>query len=112
MSDDSSEKKLDDFRKEVREQMSSVGDELKELTKALRDLIRLDGDIRRIQDAVGRIGRQADDHEIRVRRIESLCQSQEGSVKNISNIQMMFMAAGFSFIGALVTGLVMRFLYK
>ena len=64
------EQKLEDFRTEVREQFNRVGDELKELTQALRDLIRIDGDIRRLREAIKRIGGQVDDHEKRLRSAE------------------------------------------
>ena len=47
------DKKLETFRGEIGERFDRVHDDLKELTKALRDLIRLDGDIRRLQDAIG-----------------------------------------------------------
>lgn len=64
-------KRLDVLGGEVKSQLGVVNVELRELTKALRDLIRLDGDIRRLQDAVGRIGRETEDHEKRLRVIES-----------------------------------------
>lgn len=96
------ERKLDDFRREVRGRMDTVGEELKELTKALRDLIRLDGDIRRIQDAVGRIGRQADDHEERMRALETTGSAQAATVKHLSAGQALFLAAGSSMLTGLI----------
>ena len=46
-------------------------DEVKELTKALRELIRIDGDIKRLSEAIGRIGGESEDHEARLRVLES-----------------------------------------
>ena len=46
--------------------------ELKEITHALRDLIRLDGDLKRQNDAILRIGKQVDGHEVRLHEIETV----------------------------------------
>lgn len=96
------ESKLDDFRVEVRKRMDTVGDELRELTKALRELIRIDGDIRRIQDAVGRIGRQVDDHEERTRALETAGSAHAVTVKHLSAGQALVLAAGSSMLTGLI----------
>jgi hypothetical protein len=63
---------LNALKVSVNEQFDGVRNDLKELTSALRDLIRLDGDIKRVQDAVHRIGTQVDDHETRLRGVETV----------------------------------------
>lgn len=62
---------MESFKKSINGQLEGVKQELRELTNALRELIRIDGDIKRVQDAMSRIGRQVDDHEIRVRKVEN-----------------------------------------
>ena len=61
---------LESFKKSIGGRLDGVQSELRELTKALRELIRIDGDIKRVQDAMARIGRQVDDHEERLRTVE------------------------------------------
>lgn len=64
--------KFEKLRHSVDEQFGGVRKELKELTQALRDLIRLDGDLKRQNDAIVRIGRQVDDHENQLRDIQQV----------------------------------------
>lgn len=66
------ERKLEVFRAEASEQFAGVRDEIKELALALRELIRLDGDLKRQNDALLRIGRQVDGHDVRLHEIETV----------------------------------------
>jgi hypothetical protein len=66
------ERKVEELRSEVGRQLGGVREELKELTKALRDLIRLDGDMKRTNDALIRIGKQVDGHETRLHTMETI----------------------------------------
>lgn len=71
---------LTEFKADVRGQFDGVRADLRELTQALRELIRLDGDIRRIDDKVIRIGAEVDDHENRLREMEKSDAAQTRSV--------------------------------
>jgi len=57
-------------REDLDQLRASLEKKIDGLTEALRDLIRIDGDMKRIQDAQSRIGRQVDDHETRLRVVE------------------------------------------
>lgn len=67
---DALKKELMDFKAEINKQLSGVRTDLKELTKALRDLIRLEGNIAQLSDLVGRHATESRDHEKRIRKIE------------------------------------------
>lgn len=71
---------LDELRGDIGKRFDSVHTELKELTKALRDLVRIDGDQRRIEEKVNRIGSEVGDHEKRIRHLERSDAGQEKSV--------------------------------
>ena len=64
------ERKLEHMRVEVNRRFDVVHGDLKELTQALREMIRLDGDLKRQNDALVRVGRQVDAHEERLHDIE------------------------------------------
>lgn len=68
---DELKRNLDALRENVNEQFSGVREDIKELTAAFRELIRMDGDLKRVNDAMSRIGKQVDDHEERLRRMEN-----------------------------------------
>ncbi len=57
------EGRFEQFRSDVNSKLDGIG-------QALQELIRLDGDIKRQQDAIVRIGRQVDSHETRMRDLE------------------------------------------
>lgn len=59
------------MRLSFNEQFVGVRQDIKELTAAFRELIRMDGDLKRINDAMARIGSQVDDHEQRLRFVEN-----------------------------------------
>ncbi len=52
---------LDELKREVRDSISGMRSDIKELAKALHELIRLDGDLSRVADITNRIGKQVDD---------------------------------------------------
>lgn len=83
------------FKAEVNTKLDTVSSEIKELTRALRELIRLDGDIRRQNDALARIGRQVDDHEVRLRRVE-IEDSKQGARIGYSERWIWMAATGVS----------------
>lgn len=64
------ESKVESLSQNVNSQLSGVRTDIKELTSALRDLIRMDGEIKNISLLVNRIGGEVDDHEERMRKLE------------------------------------------
>lgn len=64
------EDKLESLRGEVRAGLGELRGDVKELTAALRELVRIDGETKRQNDALRRIGVQTDDHEKRLRVVE------------------------------------------
>lgn len=90
------------YRTEVAAQLGGVRDEIRELTVAFRELIKLDGDIKRTNDAVGRIGRESDDHEIRLRALEAIS-AKNGAIMGMSGTAASLAAgAGASLIVAII----------
>ncbi len=107
------EQKLETFRGAVGERFDEVGvrfdrvhDDLKDLTKALRDLIRIDGDIRRLQDATGRIGRECEDHEKRLRVLEQDGAGTRVKVGVIGRGQLLLFSTIAAGLGAVFSGVV------
>lgn len=98
------ERKLEEMRDDVRTQFAEVRDDLKELTKALRELIRLDGDIRRLQDACGRIGRESEDHEKRLRALEQTRGADAMTVKHLDRTQWLQITTVVSIIASVIAG--------
>jgi chromosome segregation ATPase len=58
------------LRIELRDLRQEVKERLDKLTQVITDLVRLDGVMARQNDALGRIGREVEDHEKRLRRLE------------------------------------------
>ena len=59
--------KVDDLGEDV----SNINNELKTMNSSLSDLIRIDGNILRLEEKLNRIGTEKDDHEDRIRALES-----------------------------------------
>ena len=70
MADMATKDDLAQLRTEFQAEFRGVRGDLKEQTKALQELVRLDGDISRLDDAMHRIGHEAKDHEKRIRELE------------------------------------------
>lgn len=104
------QQKIEGLRAEVSARFDLVHEDLKELTKALRELIRLDGDIRRLQDAIGRIGRTSDDHELRLRTVESAVTTGAVQSKHLDRTQWLGVTSVVSLVSALVLALLLYFL--
>jgi septal ring factor EnvC (AmiA/AmiB activator) len=96
------EQQLQEFRAEVRQRFDRVGEDLKELTKALRDLIRLDGDIRRLAEAVKRIGTQVDDHEGRLRAVEANGTAAQADTKHHDKLLWFIVIAASNVVTAIL----------
>lgn len=82
---------LVEVRKEMRETLTGVRSEIKELAQALRDLIRLDGDLTRVADMTARVGKEIDELASLMRvqytdtdkRLRSLETTQAGNNKSV-----------------------------
>jgi hypothetical protein len=90
---------LNVVREELNVQLAGVRADIKDLTLALRDLIRLDGDLKRIEQAQTRIGRQVDDHEDRLRSVEV---GGAGHAKTVGLVDKLVEHAASLIIGALI----------
>lgn len=62
--------KIETLRTDVNTQLTGLRSDVKELTKALRDLIRMDGEIKNLSTLISRIAGEVDDHESRLRKLE------------------------------------------
>ena len=51
--------------------VTSIDRELKQVNVSLTNLIRIDGNIKRIEEKIDRIGQESDDHEERLRKLEA-----------------------------------------
>jgi len=100
------EHKLETFRDEIGGRFDRVHDDLKELTKALRDLIRLDGDIRRLQDAMSRIGHESGDHELRLRELEGANATAAVEHRHLDRTQWLGITTVSTIISAIVVGVI------
>lgn len=99
MTDAVTREDLNVVRKELNGQMAGVRADIKDLTLALRDLIRLDGDLKRIEQAQSRIGRQVDDHEERMREMEV---GSAGHGKTVGLVDKLVEHAATLIVGALL----------
>lgn len=106
------EQKIEGLRSEVSARFDLVHDDLKELTKALRELIRLDGDIRRLQDAIGRIGRTSDDHENRLRLVEAAATAGATQSKHLDRTQWLGVTTVVALVAALALALLLYLLKR
>jgi chromosome segregation ATPase len=109
---------LSELRNEMRESYSGLRSDLKELAKALRELIRLDGDIGRVADLAQRIGKEVDDLAALMRadrqeldkRLRTLEQAQVGNSKSAGLVDWLVrhtlsMAIGAAFGAAVIKGM-------
>lgn len=87
---------LDGLRTSVNAQLEGMRKDIKDLTSAFRDLVRIDGDIQRTNDALVRIGRQVDDHEERLRSVEN---SQAADQVRIGSSERMFWVVFSAVVG-------------
>lgn len=94
---------LESFKSDVSRQFDGVRNDLKELTKAMRELIRLEGDIKRTSDALIRIGRQVDDHDERIRALETSDASERVRVSHSERFIWLIISLGTGFIGSVLT---------
>lgn len=65
------QRELDQFKTYIRDILEPLRKDVQELTTLAKEIIRIDGDIGRQSDLLNRIGRQVDDHEQRLRKVEA-----------------------------------------
>lgn len=104
--------KIEGLRTEVSQQLSGMRAELKQMTELMRELVRLDGDMKRLSDAIGRIGKESEDHENRLRTLtETIATMQvHGAVnsKGVGSLERWLYIGGGALVSATVTYLVTR----
>lgn len=106
--------KIETLRSHFTGQFAGVRSDIKELTQALRELIRLDGDIKRQNDALARIGRQVDSHDERLHEIETvrlpLIETAHAGAKvtvgHSDRMYWLLVTAGASIFTGVVVGLI------
>ncbi|MDZ7804333.1 hypothetical protein [Thiohalophilus sp.] len=105
-----------EIRDEMRTSITGVRSDLKELTSALHDLIRLDGELNRVADLTGRIGTEVDslarlmrkEHGSFDARLRSLEVGQAGNDKSVGLFDDWVRYGGFVIVGLVVGGVVAK----
>jgi len=95
-------KALDTKIGDLRGDVGDIKKDLRGLTQALRDLIRLDGDIKSLRETVARIGKQIDDNELRMRALEQT--SIENATRLTSSAKRAILI--WSMVSAIASGIV------
>ena len=99
------DQKIETLRQDVSEQFSGIRSDIKDLTKALRELIRLDGEVKSVRDLSNRIGKQVDDHEKRIRTLETNSTANATAIKSSSGVALILLVAGLNVLtGVIVYG--------
>lgn len=93
---------LNEFKTEVRTQFKEVRKGIADLTDALRELVRVDGNVLRIEEKVDRMGEEVDDHEARIRVLEE----KPGRMFEVLIQRLVLLAAGgaFGYVASLFGG--------
>jgi len=99
------DKKIERLREDVANQFSGIRADIKDLTQSLRELIRIDGDMKRQNDALTRIGSQVDDHEERLRAVEKFGLKSEANNEHSSRFQWLWVSAIASIVSGTVVGI-------
>ena len=101
--EDALKTELKEFKADVNSRFDSLHSDLTELTKAMRDLIKLDGYIQRVADQSNRIGKQVDLLEERVRELELANATNSKTVgrfdKLIDRTLSLVVITGLAYIG-------------
>jgi len=87
---------MDQLRKEMTEQFSAMRGDIKEISVALVELVRLEGKFERVNELVYRVASENDDLEARVRKIEQDSGINKSRIGNTERLAWMFLSA---FIG-------------
>lgn len=104
MNVDALNKKIDVINSHFAKEFDGVRADLKDLTRALRDLIRLDGKIENLTTLVTRVGIDVDDHEKRMREIET--REAASTVRLGSSERFLWLLA--SILMSTATGLIVK----
>jgi hypothetical protein len=93
---------IQQLKSNIDEKLDGVRSDIKELTKAFRDLVRLDGDIKRVDIVVDRIGRQVDDQEKRLRAVETSGAINGNRISSGERIRWLIFSVSCSGVASLV----------
>lgn len=109
------ERGLEVFRSEVNGRFEALQAEIRELTNALREQVRIDGEIKRVNDALSRMGKQIDKQEerggeveARLRNVEQSAVSHKTEVRHLDRLAWLPITAAVSVITGLVVWLLTR----
>lgn len=87
------ERNLEAFRNEVNGRFEALQSEIRELTSALREQVRIDGEIKRVNDALARMGKQLDKLEergeeidVRLRNVEQSGAANKTEVRHLDRL--------------------------
>lgn len=94
---------LNHLQHSMSEGLNGVRTDLKELAKAMRELIRMDGDLKRQNDLIMRIGKQVDDLEKRTRVLEISVPVNAKGIEHSAWANNLLFTVG----GSLITGLLL-----
>lgn len=84
---------LDQLRKEMSEQFSSMRSDIKEISTALVELVRLEGKFERVNELVYRVASEVDDLEKRVRIVENDNGVSRTKIGNNERLAWLFLTA-------------------
>lgn len=103
------ERNLEVFRKEVNGRFEALQSEIRELTSALREQVRIDGEIKRVNDALARMGKQidklearGDDADQRLRNVEQSGAARQSEVRYLDRLTWL----PYTVAGSILTGVI------
>lgn len=91
MSDD-----IERLRSDMNRQMLALREDVKDISKALLELVRLDSVIKNQDGLINRIGSQVDDHEKRIRIGEVKNSEQQSRIGNSERIVWLIVTSVFA----------------
>lgn len=101
------ERNLDAFRSEVNGRFEALQTEIRELTSALREQVRIDGEIKRVNDALARMGKQLDkleergeDADERLRNVEQSGAAHRTEVRHLDRLTWL----PYTLVGSVLSG--------
>jgi len=100
------ESKLESLSHSVNNQLTGVRSDIKDMTKALRELIRMDSEIKNVTTLVSRIGTEVDDHEKRIRMLENTSVVNSVKIGSGERIYWMLAMVAFNIFTGVVTFMV------
>lgn len=93
------------FKEEVSGQLAGVRADLRDLAQAMRELVRLDGDIKRLSDLTHRVAGESLEHERRIRALEI---ERAGTAKSIGLWEHLIKHAASLALGATLAAVALK----